>query len=144
VELREFLHKKDTAGFRKKMRELGEKYASAEDRKIRDLRKNYHAAKTPEEKEKLRKELRESVRLQMEKRLEFTRGQIRSAEAKLQRLKKFYRDNLAEKDEIVEKITDFLCKEEKGMLRPRRRPPFMGERAIPPEEVKNRRPEPKK
>ena len=140
-----FLHKKDPAGFRKKMRELREKYASPEDRKIRDLRKNYHAAKTPEEKEKIRKELRESVRMQMEKRLEFTRGQIRSAEAKLQKLKKFYRDNLAEKEKIVEKITDFLCKEEKGMLRPRRRPPFMGKnKNVPPRSINTRERNPEK
>lgn len=132
--LRNLIRNKDHAGFRKKMQELRIKYASPEDRKVMDLRNAFHAAKTPGEKERIRKELRASIKVQMEKRLEFTKAQIRSAEEKLNRLKKFYEHNLAEKEKMVERRLDTLCKHpsESPM------PPFHGKRVPPPLGGENR------
>lgn len=131
--LREFIRKKDHAGFQKKMRELRIKYASPEDRKVMELRESYHKAKTPAEKAFIKDALKKAVRIQMERRLEFMKGQIRSAEEKLNRLKKFYEHNLAEKEKMVERRLDSLCKHpsESPM------PPFHGKR-VPPRRGENR------
>ena len=109
AELRRLAASGDREGFGKKLRELRMKYATEEDKKVFLLEEKYHAAKTPEEKALLKKELREAVLVQVRKRNEFTLKQIAAAEEKLKKLKEFHAKNVENTDRIADRITEFIC-----------------------------------
>ena len=99
----------DRVGFGKKMRELRKKYATEEDKKVFLLEEKYHGSKTAEEKRAIRKELESAVKIQIQKRNDFTLKQINLAEEKLRKLKEFHARNVKNADKTALKMTEFLC-----------------------------------
>ncbi|MBP5182609.1 MAG: hypothetical protein J6331_06240 [Lentisphaeria bacterium] len=132
AELRRLATAGDREGFGKKMRELRMKYATEEDRKVFLLEEKYHAAKTPEEKALLKKELRDAVLAQIRVRNEFTLKQIAAAEEKLKKLKEFHAKNVENADKIAGRITEFICTPPAERKKFRRPPAAGGGRENPP------------
>ena len=101
---------------RKKMRELFIKYRPEEDKKVAELSNQYLAATAKEDKERLKKELEEAIRIQFAKRLEYTKRSIADAEAQLETaqkrldaLKTHYEKNRKNSEQFIQMRLKYMC-----------------------------------
>ncbi|OQA83810.1 MAG: hypothetical protein BWY31_02748 [Lentisphaerae bacterium ADurb.Bin242] len=125
----------DHAGLRQKMRELFLKYRPPEAKKVDELSEKYLAARTDAEKAAVKAELEKAVRIQFEKRLEFTRNNIAATEEQLarakndlERLKTFYQNSLKDSEKIIRERVEQMCLPKEQ----RKKPPRGGKPMEPP------------
>ena len=106
----------DRAGLRKKMKELFQKYRPPEAKMVDELSEKYLAAKTDSEKAAIKVELEKAVRIQFQKRLEFTKNsistteeQLKKAKKDLDRLKAYYQNSIKESEKIISERVAQMC-----------------------------------
>lgn len=104
------------AELRKKMRELFQKYRPPEAKLVDELSEKYLAAKTNAEKTAARAELEKAVRVQFQRRLEFTKNNITATEEQLakakndlDRLKAFYQNSQKDSEKIIQERVEQMC-----------------------------------
>lgn len=116
AEIDQLARSNNKAELRKKMRELFQKYRPPEAKLVDELSEKYLAAKTSAEKAAVKTELEKAVRVQFQKRLEFTKNNITSTEEQLakakndlDRLKAFYQNSQKDSEKIIRERVEQMC-----------------------------------
>ena len=126
-EITKLIREKKTDELRARMRTLFLKYRPQEDKNVSDLSEKYLAAKTDEDKARLKKELEQAIRIQFAKRMEFTQRSIREAEEnlklaekRLNALKQHYEKNQKNAEALIQMRLKRMCspKSERKRFRP--------------------------
>ncbi len=142
TEIDQLARSNDRAGLRKKMRELFQKYRPPEAKLVDELSEKYLAAKTDAEKAAVKTELEKAVRVQFQKRLEFTKNNITATEEQLEkarkdldRLKAFYRNSQKDSEKIIRERVEQMC-----LPKEKRKKPSWGDKAKEPRPFVESRP----
>ncbi len=134
AEIDQLARSNNKSELRKKMRELFQKYRPPEAKLVDELSEKYLAAKTDAEKAAVKTELEKAVRVQFQKRLEFTKNnisateeQLEKAKKDLERLKTFYQNSQKDSEKIIRERVEQMC-----LPKEKRKKPSWGDKAKEP------------
>ena len=130
AKISQLIQSKDKQALKKYMAQLFYKYQPAEVKKVHELSQKYLAETDAAKRAEIKKELEKAVRIEFEKRQEFTRNNIKKTEEQLakvqrdlERLKKIYLHGNENSEKIIASRVEQMClpKEKRIRQQPRRK-----------------------